>query len=202
MSNNNINAVTALYAFAGWLTSMDKPITFSSSHWATPAADMVSEIIKLNNIGGECDFDNIKVPSNFSFPIDFDADIPKEFDKPVTSPIYTKSMADNGDRLTIGMKFNHKGKEVKTLAVSDEDGGSVLFQTEGNNIDCCWHNDAWVNPITPPIELIDGECYLFESTTHGGGLGYYDIEHKEFTNISMGISVNHCTNIKLLEVKT
>ncbi|PHS02451.1 MAG: hypothetical protein COA78_21255 [Blastopirellula sp.] len=67
-----INAVTALYAFAGWLTSMEKPITFSSNHWATPAADMVAEMIKLNNIGGVCDFDNIKTPSDFEYPVALD----------------------------------------------------------------------------------------------------------------------------------
>ena len=68
-----INTATALYAFAGWLTSMDKPITFSSNHWATPAADMVAAIIDANNIAGDCDFDNYIAPKDFKFqtpPID------------------------------------------------------------------------------------------------------------------------------------
>ena len=66
---NDINAVTALYAFAGWLTSMDKPITFSANQWATPAADMVAAMIEANGITGEFNSDEIVIPSDFKFPV-------------------------------------------------------------------------------------------------------------------------------------
>jgi len=133
---------------------------------------------------------------------------PSEASKPVTSPIYTKAMADNGDIPSVGMECLIKMIGVYlpvTITYNSDHVIAFTYETDNGVIETCKQkelNDIDIKPITPPIELIDGECYLFESTTHGGGLGYYDIEHKEFTNISMGISVNHCTNIKLLEVKT
>lgn len=68
MSTKEINAATALYAFAGWLTSMKEPITFSEKHWATPAAEMVGAFINLNNLGGDIDFDSIKTPKDSVIP--------------------------------------------------------------------------------------------------------------------------------------
>ena len=53
-------AITMLYGFAGLLTSLEKPITFSSNHWATPAADIVAGLINSNGLVGECNFDNYK----------------------------------------------------------------------------------------------------------------------------------------------
>lgn len=61
---NTINAATALHVFAGWLTSLKEPITFSGNHWATPAADMAAEIIKINGLDDVIDFDNAKIPSD------------------------------------------------------------------------------------------------------------------------------------------
>lgn len=57
-----MNAVTALYAFAGFLTSMKTPITFSERHLATPAADIAAAIIEANNLAGDSDFDNYQPP--------------------------------------------------------------------------------------------------------------------------------------------
>ncbi|QJT70971.1 hypothetical protein GR7B_00173 [Vibrio phage vB_VcorM_GR7B] len=45
-----LNAGEALFGFAGWLTSRDEVSKFGSSIWATPAADMVAEFIKANNL--------------------------------------------------------------------------------------------------------------------------------------------------------
>lgn len=36
----------AVYEFAGMLTSMKKPVTFSGRHNAAPAADLVAEFLK------------------------------------------------------------------------------------------------------------------------------------------------------------
>jgi hypothetical protein len=65
---SEINAATALYAFAGWLTSMKEPITFSANNWATPAADMVASFIELNGLGGDINFDSVKTPSDSVIP--------------------------------------------------------------------------------------------------------------------------------------
>jgi len=64
---NEINAATALYAFAGWLTSMKDPITFSEKHWASPAAVMVDEFIQLNKLNDDIDFDSVKTPNDSVF---------------------------------------------------------------------------------------------------------------------------------------
>lgn len=59
-------AITMLYAYAGLITSMDTPITFSANHWATPAADIAAAIIESNNLSGYCDFHNY-VPPNYEY---------------------------------------------------------------------------------------------------------------------------------------
>ena len=55
-SKADTKAITMLFAYAGVIASLDEPITFSSSHWATPAADIAGGIIEANNLIGECDF--------------------------------------------------------------------------------------------------------------------------------------------------
>ena len=47
---------------------MKDPITFSEKHWATPAADMVNEFIKLNQLNDDIDFDSVKTPSDSVIP--------------------------------------------------------------------------------------------------------------------------------------
>ena len=54
-------AITMLYGFAGLITSLEKPITFSAKHWATPAADIAAGLINSNKLIGKCDFDNYKM---------------------------------------------------------------------------------------------------------------------------------------------
>jgi len=92
-----------------------------------------------------------------------------------SNKVYTQAMEDNGELLTVGMMFNHKGKEVKALAISKEDGGSVLFQTDGNNIDCCWNNDAWVKPIdTRTDEQKAQEQILYAWNNRNGSFSVLD----------------------------
>jgi hypothetical protein len=65
--NADVKAITMLYVFAGAITSLKEPITFSENHWATPAADIAAGIIKSNNLVGDCDFCNYK-------PFDYEAE--------------------------------------------------------------------------------------------------------------------------------
>ena len=51
-------AITMAYGFAGLISSLKEPITFSEKHWATPAADIAAGLILSNNLKGDCDFDN------------------------------------------------------------------------------------------------------------------------------------------------
>jgi hypothetical protein len=59
-------AITMLYGFAGLISSLEKPITFSSNHWATPAADIAAGLINSNELIGKCDFDNYK-PFDYNY---------------------------------------------------------------------------------------------------------------------------------------
>jgi len=56
----------ALFGFAGWLTSLKEPITFSAHHEAGLAADLVEEYIKANNL--EYPRDGI-YPNNLKYPV-------------------------------------------------------------------------------------------------------------------------------------
>lgn len=42
-TSDELTASEALYGFAGWLTGLSDPVTFSARHWAAPAAEMVGE---------------------------------------------------------------------------------------------------------------------------------------------------------------
>lgn len=47
---DKISASEALYAFAAWLTSLDKPVTFSGRHAAGMTAELVGEFCKANSL--------------------------------------------------------------------------------------------------------------------------------------------------------
>ncbi len=62
--------------------------------------------------------------------------------------IYTQEMYDNGELPSVGMLFMHQGNLAVTISTSKEHNGVITFTTDdGCSIDCCWFNDAWVNPI-------------------------------------------------------
>ena len=99
---HEMNAATALYAFAGWLTSMKEPIIFSEKHWATPAADMVASFINLNELKGEVNFDQVKTPSDSVIPritVEDDRSCDAATDD---KPVFTQAMADAGELPPIG----------------------------------------------------------------------------------------------------
>jgi len=47
---DTLTASEALFGFMGWLTSRKESVTFSSSHNAAIAADLVAEFCKANNL--------------------------------------------------------------------------------------------------------------------------------------------------------
>ena len=116
---NTINAATALYVFAGWLTSLKEPITFSRSHWATPAADMAAEIIKINGLDGVVDFDNAKTPSDSVITVCEDIIKPElaaYMNPHVTGQKFV--VAPVGDGVKKG-EIAHNNGELKLVRVSD-----------------------------------------------------------------------------------
>lgn len=140
---------------------------------------------------------------------------PKPEVKTVTVPVYTQELFGNhippsaGDSFIVyGVKpdsrlFDFKDKEVKVIGLSKKgDEVVITFSHPSIGIGCGMHWKKWVKPLTPPVVLDNGKAYAFVSKTHGGGIGYYNSNNKEFVNINMGISINHCTNIQELGVKS
>jgi len=114
-----INAATALYAFAGWLTSMKEPITFSASNWATPAADMAAAFIELNNLSGDIDFDSVKTPNDSVISKALVNESEDDGPSVVETPVFTQAMKDSGSRLTIGMHYlDDVGKRCEYVGIS------------------------------------------------------------------------------------
>tara|TARA_R110000822_G_scaffold91912_3_gene211738 strand:- start:3974 stop:5059 length:1086 start_codon:yes stop_codon:yes gene_type:complete len=187
-----VNAITALYSFASWLTSMDKPITFSSNHWAAPAAEMVAEMISVNGMVGECDFDNIKVPSDFLFPVAIDS----------KTPIFTKEMANNGVLPSVGMECllkNSGAWDFATVTVTTKQ--HIIFTLKDGREEVRDVNYYDCKPLTPPITLIDGKAYQFEAR----GNVFHGIYEKRIGsfNVMTGQFFNtiSCTNIQPLTVE-
>ena len=49
-SDTTLSASEALYGFMGWITGFDDQVTFSSTHNASLAAELVDEFVKINNL--------------------------------------------------------------------------------------------------------------------------------------------------------
>lgn len=96
-----INASTALYAFAGWLTSLKEPVTFSENHLATPAADMVAAFVSANGLGGEVVvFDRVTTPSESA--------VSKPPSSKESKPVYTQEMANAGELPPVGSEADYE----------------------------------------------------------------------------------------------
>ena len=129
--------------------------------------------------------------------------------KTVTSPIYTQAMRDNGELPPIGSEASYNTSsdgdvtcivqryELKpSLGELGDTGNYRVFIHFKNN--CRLLCD--IKPITPPIELIDGQCYKYEY--FGPKFGYYNKDEDRLKSIQGGVYPKSVTNIKLLEVKS
>jgi hypothetical protein len=52
MSTHELTGMEALMGFLGWLTSRSEPITFSATHNATLAIELLEKFTAVNNVGG------------------------------------------------------------------------------------------------------------------------------------------------------
>ncbi len=140
-----------------------------------------------------------------------------EWMKPVTSPIYTQTMADNGELPSVGMECFVKRfheDDCKYLGCYiigfSQDKAWLVFEDAEDHLS--YHNILNgtftfrpLLPITPPIELIDGERYEFDADTHTCLGFYYSDRNSFFTNKLKGNKIcgkSEASNIKLLEVKS
>ena len=129
--------------------------------------------------------------------------------KPVTSPIYTQDMADNGELPSIGMEV-----EFRTTFFTTQTSNSGTCEIIAYFGDKVWINiidfDCVINikvidfnPITPTIELVDGKAYQFDCDLLDDCMqGIYRKMNNKFYNYNGDFGIEYCTNIKLLEVRS
>jgi hypothetical protein len=129
--------------------------------------------------------------------------------KPEAKLTYTQEMHDNSELPYIGMEYlcgdnqlNECVAVIPNVSSHMVIGLMIEHISTRDYLPISQTRLCDIKPLTPPIELIDGKAYSFESPSHGGGIGYYDSANMEFININLGISAEFCTNIKLLEVKS
>ncbi len=112
----------------------------------------------------------------------------------IESPIYTKAMANHNVLPLVGMKFRDG-----FIVTEPDSHGMYVTLISGVYIIKSLPD---IKPLTPPIELIDGERYHFVHEQYGGSLGIYNYADEKFYNWDMWVVAAHCTNIQLLEVKS
>lgn len=114
--------------------------------------------------------------------------------KPQPKPIYTQAMCDNGYCPKLGAKFivgnvsddsriiDFRALEVEVigLSVTDRHKQVITFSHPTMGIGCGVFNESWVEPLTPPIELIDDGRYEFELCFGDYRLGYWKEERNSF----------------------
>jgi hypothetical protein len=129
-----------------------------------------------------------------------------EWIKPAISPTYT-----TGDKVTLvedtklyschyDVVYDLSAGDVVTVVgngVRPDNDAPLVTITNGKGF-------ATLNPdyIAPPIELIHGEAYQFTNIEDNTIKGIYSEDEHSFTGTCVEWSVETCTNIKLLEVKS
>ena len=85
------------------------------------------------------------------------------------SPVFTQEMADNGVSATVGMEVKHQGV-IKTVKCNSDINNCVVLLSV-NGIYSISHTNK-LEPLTPPITLIDGKAYQFDYDKYTA-LGFY-----------------------------
>ena len=123
-------------------------------------------------------------------------------DKVIQPPIYTQDMADAGESPGVGMAcLNYSKAVIKYM------GDLVIYAYVKDGERCDSRHKLKFKPLTPPIELIDGNAYQFSFDT-GSDL-VLDNVYGIYDSAKVGCMwvkgnayyMSRCTNIKLLEVK-
>jgi hypothetical protein len=135
-----------------------------------------------------------------------------ELAEDTSKPVYTQEMADNGEVPAVGMSFLLKNKNAdktwarpgfypaKMKAIGDE-----LFIVE-NGATCNDKKesvgsilDYLFSPIPAPIELINGNAYMFDYEGKQT-IGLYYKLNDMFYMSDFSLSVKKCTNIRPMTV--
>jgi len=122
-------------------------------------------------------------------------------------PVYTQAMVDAGVMPSVGMECLINFPDIDNAwyeYIIDFMGKHTFIATCEDVAERFGHvEDVHFKPLTPPIELIDGKAYQFESVINNEFCGVYDILKDTFV-ASQGLFFlpNTVTNIQLLEVKS
>jgi hypothetical protein len=122
--------------------------------------------------------------------------------RPTQPPVFTQEMADNGVLPSVGMEVELVVFENLTSLGHIEFKNEVgfLFRYKENNL--CdfmeFSSDIAFKPLTPPITLIDGKAYQFDShgETRNGIYGMNSLINNEGD-----FAITSCTNIQPLSVE-
>ncbi|MCP4326327.1 MAG: hypothetical protein GY787_31720 [Alteromonadales bacterium] len=107
---------------------------------------------------------------------------------------FTLSYYEKGSRYN---DFN--GEDVKVLSVSE--CGVYTFKSPLLGFGALRLTIEHVKPLTPPVDLTDGECYQFDGYTGGTCKGVYDKSKGCFWVKGKSVQANYRANIQPLTVE-
>jgi hypothetical protein len=113
-------------------------------------------------------------------------------------PIYTQEMFDNGELPSVGMLIKHQSVKKIIIAGLDSNNNFALKSVDKGIYQVVHIDD--IKPLTPPIELTDGECYQFTSPSGTIRKGYYIPVKDMFICANGNIDASRATNIQPLTV--
>ena len=130
--------------------------------------------------------------------------------RPQPIPTYTQAMADNGEFPSVGVEC--VGTSSRGLVMTSWEKGSIIFTSPtytifktSNGIEfCCDHllgQDFKYKPLTPPIELLDGNAYQFDYGNTKLIIGLYSKQNKQLQALAGHYESKYCTNIQSLIVE-
>jgi hypothetical protein len=119
-----------------------------------------------------------------------------ELAEDTSKTVYTQEMHDKGELPAVGMSFATEAGEYiakytneKSVCFTDENGFLVAI------------NRGYAKPIPAPIELIDGNAYMFDyHKNRKPVIGVYSKSNETFLTVSDDHFAFNCTNIRPMTV--
>ena len=121
-------------------------------------------------------------------------------------PTFTQEMTDNGELPSVGMECLIRNScdahPQWQQGVIDYVGVLCVYHYVGKNERCDDANNLHFKPLTPPVTLVDGTAYQFESRTNKTYCGIYNAD-RDILSIQQGHYFDAITvsNIQLLTVE-
>ena len=115
---------------------------------------------------------------------------------------YTQAMCDAGELPSVGMECNFKKRgAVEKGTVTAITKRFIIFTDTFGDEHVRKIDECTIEPLTPPIELIDGKAYQFDIIEGvDDWAGIYCTQRNQMCTSHSYFDIKHCTNIQLLEV--